>query len=272
MTGRDPRPDPAREIEQQELADFIAKRSDFSFEMRVTNIVRGFSDRLEHGGTYADPVTEKVRQFDIRAVLLRPDRILRLAIECKNYQGGHLVLSTVPRHPLESWLCVIGPDQSRMLPDQRNVQPSLLYPAGAPVGKATEFVRRRSKKQQGEAGEELEAADGETFDRISQALASAHELAGDMLQMQSLPRLTVPILVVPEGRLWQVDYKLDGSVLADVHPTSRVSLYVDRSWSFPGPVKSTLSAAVSHLEIVTIGALTQLVHDLATTPDVLAQP
>ena len=54
-------------ISGKDIADFVANDSDFAFEMKVLGILRQHGLECLHSGTYQDPVSDKIRQFDIRA-------------------------------------------------------------------------------------------------------------------------------------------------------------------------------------------------------------
>ena len=91
-------------ITAKDLADFVSGSSDFGFEMAVLArlVEEGFS--CSHSGTYRDPVTGKIRQFDIRAFIDRGDSTLALAVECKNLRPNNpLLLSAVPRTSAEAF-------------------------------------------------------------------------------------------------------------------------------------------------------------------------
>ena len=66
-------------ITAQDLADFVTTNSDFGFEMDVLARLRSEGFSCHHAGTYRDPVTDKIRQFDIRASLDSGDSTLALA-------------------------------------------------------------------------------------------------------------------------------------------------------------------------------------------------
>ena len=91
-------------ISAEDLAEFARDDSNFAFEMQVLAqlLTSGFS--CVHSGTYRDPVTSKMRQFDIRASMDRDRGTLSLAVECKNLRpNSPLLLSTVPRTDAEAF-------------------------------------------------------------------------------------------------------------------------------------------------------------------------
>jgi hypothetical protein len=58
---------PKTPITQSDLQEFVENDSDFAFEMRVLVQLRALGFQCEHSGTYKDPITDKIRQFDIHA-------------------------------------------------------------------------------------------------------------------------------------------------------------------------------------------------------------
>src|SRR5579864_2142597 len=95
------KPDP---ITANDLADFATTNSDFGFEMQVLSRLRAEGFTCSHVGTYRDPVTDKMRQFDIRGSVDCGDSTLALAVECKNLRPNNpLLLSAVPRISAEAF-------------------------------------------------------------------------------------------------------------------------------------------------------------------------
>lgn len=87
-----------------DLREYLGNHSDFSFEIRVLNSLVKCGFACEHGGTYDDPVTQKPRQFDIRATQCFGNRFVRLAVECKNIRDASpLLVSCVPRAPEDAF-------------------------------------------------------------------------------------------------------------------------------------------------------------------------
>lgn len=76
-------------ITQADMEEFVRSNSDFGFEMKVVKALRleGFS--CSHSGTYRDPITDKVRQYDIRAQKDRGDLTVAIAVECKNLRSNN---------------------------------------------------------------------------------------------------------------------------------------------------------------------------------------
>ena len=223
----------------------------------------------EHGGQYQDPDTKKFREFDIRARITRGRVTCHAAIECKSI-GRHfpLLVSCVPRSAAEATHQVFIHQAERRtepvgrfgLPeipifenlDGTTMPQSQLYPEGEPVGKSTAQVGRRESKDA-----EIVANDAEFFEKWSQALQSLDELIYEIADRDIVHRIwdgklhiatALPIVVVPDGTLWTVNYALDGSREAPPAQADRVSIYIDRSYGNGVP---NYSFAVSHLEVMT---------------------
>jgi hypothetical protein len=72
---------PPNPITKAEIDKFVAEDSDFGFEMSVLAELRTLGFECSHSGTYSDPMTKKIRQFDLRATIERADCKLALAVE-----------------------------------------------------------------------------------------------------------------------------------------------------------------------------------------------
>jgi hypothetical protein len=71
-------------------------------------------------------------------------------------------------------------------------------------------------------------------------------------------RVILPVLVVPAGMLWQVDYGADGTVQKPPREVSRSNLFLNHTWSVEtGHLGETFSHRLSHIELVTADALSE---------------
>jgi hypothetical protein len=251
-------------LDQAAITTCLEGNSDFSFEMQVVSLLESLKVQTEHSGTYIDPVTSKARQFDIRAYrgtgsLAR----YSLAVECKNIGANFpLVVHAVTRQRSEAFHSVLHfkDDRSR-LPGYSN--PTVVrrdgiasaYPEGPPVGKAVDQVGFTP------SGEPL-VSDSDVFEKLSQATNSLRDLIVQSATAFS-PRVQVflPVVVVPDRRLWQVQYRRDGVRLSLPQLVERAFLFVNREWSCE--LKVERSYPISHIEIVTTTGLTALVTELA---------
>lgn len=138
-----------------------------------------------------------------------------------------------------------------------------IYAPGDAVGKACEQVGRN-------ASGELVASSADVYEKWAQALSSAHDLTylscGDGSERSSgfAMSLVMPIVVVPNGRLWLALYDHDGQLQRGPEQVDRCAYYVGRAYehqSIGGGEEVTLS----HLEFVTVDGLLTLVRDLCDT-------
>lgn len=96
-----PKDDP---IGPAELKEYLNTSSDFTFELRCLERLSSLGSQCDHGGSYTDPVTQKTRQFDIRAQKSHGKLRVRCAIECKSLTDSFpLLVMCVPRSADESF-------------------------------------------------------------------------------------------------------------------------------------------------------------------------
>ncbi|MBT2336664.1 hypothetical protein J7E49_22490 [Variovorax paradoxus] len=253
-----------------DLKDYLSTASDFSFEMRVLKALRQKRLSCEHGGHYEDPVTGKSREFDIRARFHSGSGYVRLAVECKNVREHFpLLVSSVRRIPAEAFHDFILLKEPKIGVGGQVLHPraqrlralnSDLYPRGVGVVKSTVQVGRSTEGKE----PSLITNDAEIYDKWGQALASAQDLviaaALEGTEDQSgLPSFAavVPMVVVPNGRLWEVTYDDDGEQLGDPVQVERASCYVAKDYRLSSASTEILS--ISHLEIVTFDGLLRFV-------------
>jgi hypothetical protein len=74
-------------------------------------------------------------------------------------------------------------------------------------------------------------------------------------------RIIVPVLVVPEGMLWQVNYDAAGAITIPPTKVQHSNVFLDSSWEARSPYGDELTYRLSHLEIVTFDGL----NDALTT-------
>jgi hypothetical protein len=239
-------------ITAADLANFVASDSDFGFEMQVLAQLREEGFSCSHSGTYRDPVTDKIRQYDIRATMERGDSTLALAVECKNLRPNNpLLLSSVPRIAAEAFHEVLVAYPSPQMWQTKHVAGSAsAYKPGDMVAKKTDQVGR-------DTSGDLVSNDETTFDKLNQAINSCRDLLcafpGASPRAQ---RAVIPVLVVPTGRLWRVDYGPDGLLTTPPRQVSRAALFYDHTWPtsrFSGGPQTPYR--LSHIELVTFDAL-----------------
>lgn len=261
-------------IGKADLIEYLNTASDFAFELRCLERLTSLGFQCQHSGSYTDPVTKKTRQFDLRAQKqFLEKRHVRCAIECKSLNESFpLLVMCVSRPPDESFHELIlsyhpdmvdqnyprSPAYDKKCETVRVESPHSVYAAGAFVGK--------SCTQVGKAGDDSIAAnDAEVFNKWSQALASAADLADDATEKGeqrngAFLSLILPVLVVPDGTLWRANYESNGARIDDPVQTDRCSFFVGQYYS-PGFLNGT-SLTVSDLEFVTLSGLETLMKDI----------
>lgn len=264
------------EIKQQDLLAYLNEFSDFGFELSVLKMLRGKGIDCEHGGHYEDPVSKKSREFDIRSIIRTENCTVRLAVECKNIRSNFpIVVSCVPRVSEESYHQISYASDSLkssssyadsvMSPRASTVavwSSNSIYLESRPVGKNTVQVGRTNDGN-------ITANDSELYEKWGQSLSSAHDLIERMYNdgensKEIFFSLVIPIVVVPNGRLWTVNYDNDGNRLNDPESANRCSCFIGKEYSLRHGV-AWHSYQISHLEIMTIKGLEDFVdHYLFT--------
>src|SRR6185295_6430401 len=135
-----------------------------------------------------------------------------------------------------------------------------VYRPGERVGKSCAQVGRAAHD------DAIVANDSEVFEKWSQAIASAADLADEAAtrgqRNDTAISVVLPILVVPDGALWEVGFRVDGSRLFDPRNTERCPFYVGHEYLAGGRMQGK-TITMSHLEIVTLTGLEKLLRDLA---------
>lgn len=243
-------------ITAEELADFVKQEPDFAFELRVLEELRRLGFDCSHSGTYRDPVSDKVRQYDIRAVKKCGRKELSLSVECKNYRPNcPLLVSTTPRTAAEAFhdLVVSRPNGSHQPLTVDSETRRSTYKMDEPVGKKTNQVRRDSSGK-------LVGDDAATFAKLNQAVNSCRDLIAQPLP-NYFRRAIVPVLVVPEDVLWRADYTTTGAINAPPQKVKHATLFLNQAWETNPPIGHSLEYRLSHLEFATIDALREIIEN-----------
>jgi len=129
----------AQPLSQPDLVDFLAQGSDFAFEMASLAILRSLNLESEHAGAYVDPITNRIRSYDIRARWFGPNRSIRFAVECKNLRStAPLVIHATPRLESEAYHTVIVRHRIGGMLFQTPRERDNVYGAGESVGRQTD--------------------------------------------------------------------------------------------------------------------------------------
>ena len=169
-------------------------------------------------------------------------------MECKDIRRNFpLLVTAVPRRRVESLhqAIVIHPQRGNAT-EIRQIDIPSCYESRQMVGKVVTQVGITKTN-------ELTGDDSDTFERISQAINSAEELVIEALLKVSPPfiRVVVPVLVVPTGALFQIDFNAAGDIHKHAHSVEEATLFIDHAWSTNKGIEGRLYYAMSHLHIVT---------------------
>lgn len=200
-------------ITKEHLEEFIATQDDFALELYVYDLARRAGFNPTHAGSYVDPSTGKARQFDVQASRACGENFhIHFAIECKALRPSFpLLVSQIPRIRAESFLHIMSSRGSGK--DGMSIYPQIhILTDGASLYPLSEFVGK-ALSQVGFNGEgKLHSKDSEVFEKWGQAIASSNQLikrAASLNRSMQKPlqnSAVLPVLVVPDGTLWVVNY------------------------------------------------------------------
>jgi hypothetical protein len=232
-----------------DVKEFLKTEADFTFEMRTLHRLRSIGFDCQHGGSYIDPNTSRMRQFDIRARRVEEGYLaLWCAVEAKNLRvTSPLLIHMVKRTDKEAFHDVIIRVPVTHVP--RRVRISSYDSAYRP----DEFVGKRHD-QVGSKG-----SDSDVYQRFNQAMNSARNLIEEAAAgPHSLGAFAiVPVVVVPEKRLWQVKYDEDGSQIGEPEQVDYCPYFINLAWDVGSPAAPMTPYVMSHLEVVTLSGLKQ---------------
>ena len=227
-------------ITQEDIDEFINRDDDFRLEMEVLRRCHELQYETIHAGSYEDPITKKIRQFDIRTFYRHEDFRVYFAIECKNIRENFpLIVSRLPRDITESYhnLLYIQPTRPTDLIQSNTpqklivVNPSDLYLVGDFIGKSLAQVGRRAN--QGNNQGPIVTANEEVYDKWSQALSSAHDqlksVYGNYRSGSSSYFAFIPILVISDNNLWVADYNKRGTLIKPAYRAEEVEVFLHRN-------------------------------------------
>lgn len=267
-------------ITKEDITEYLEEYSDFSFEISVLRKLTLLGFSCEHAGTYEDPITKKTREFDIRArkVLIDDGDLqfnISLSVECKNLKNNFpLVVHCMPREENECYLDMIwATEPHNYIPPYENAMRISLKNGDSPyeklmaVGKSCDQIGRKPQNS------ELIGNDGDVFDKISQAINSAYDLIEESHYAAEknidVITLVIPVLVVPNDRIWSVWYKRTGEIEREPTIESSLEYYIGKSWLVGNPQSEFEKRYyLSHLEIIQIDNIDEMVNKFARMPSV----
>lgn len=241
------------DITASDLLEYVETQDDFAFELEVYRIADELGLSPKHAWTYADPQTNKMRQFDIQARASIGNKRIQLAVECKSLKPSYpLLVLRVPRPVSDSFHDLIYSDgvpselhQYQYARHRRTPGGYSLYPPGDLVGKSMRQVKR--------VNEHLMAGD-DVFDKWMQAAASAGDLITEAIEYHKPNRsdhpmtFVVPLLAVSDGALWAADFDEAGNLDREPKQVEEVTFFIGRDYSYP---KVNITYTISHLHICT---------------------
>jgi hypothetical protein len=263
-------PHEIRALAAADISEYLASVDDFAFEREVYHVAHSLRFEAEHAALYTDPVTEKPRQFDVRASYTAGTDKIALAIECKGLSRDFpLLLSCVPRTGPEAYHQILiaddvmGPGQSftriRTVPSKEYYSP---YAPNRGVGKSMRQVRREVKGLK--AGQMVSGED--IFDKWMQALASLSEMIDSgARQLRAGKKLVhqiafLPILVVSDGTIWVADYSSRGELQREPFEVDSIEYYLARKYPL---AREGVSLTITHLHIMTRTKIRSFLEEIA---------
>lgn len=255
---------------EEVITDSIIKQTyssnkDFAFEIEVLRIVISAGYNANHSGVYCDPVTGKFREFDIRAEVYADktyNRRVALALECKNLgTSSGFLFHSMQRKESEAFHQIITQNrdgtkqfQEPWKLEQLDGFKSYYHPGGSSeepssnttVAKKIDFLKLKKDKLD---------KDRDGYELISQAINSCKDLIEEIFERRNeklYSTFICPVVVVPDGRLWQVIYDSKGEIIKDVHPVEIAHYFVSHPWV---PEHAYCPYRISHVAIVTLSQL-----------------
>lgn len=247
-------------ITSEDINKYIEQQSDFAFEMDILQMINQTACKNTNwGGLYHDIYSGKQRQFDIRTeLMLTKNKWAKLAIECKHLKDCYpLVVSCAPRTKdecyLNYWLWS-EPEKNMFnyydtLPQYKEQIHKLSknHPTGSPLGRSLSQVGK-------DKDEKIISSDSEVFEKWTQALASLHSCLEDALSYNAaddhIELYFLPIVVVPDGTLWSLEYETNGSLKNPPTQVLSIPYYVNINYFVRNGCKSE-HFQVSHLYFFT---------------------
>jgi len=256
-------------ITSKDIEEVIATDDDFGHEMRVARLLRGyFGGQTLQGGTYIDPVSSKARQFDFRWRHQLAEHGLNLAIECKNVNpDSPVIISGRKRSESEAFHELVESRKGgRFRTNKGNI--FLDVPAARVIRRITgnasvyfseAFVGKSLLQLKKKDGRYSRTRDTEIYEKWSQALASAVDLVdaagrnATVATNQHVFTFVLPVVVLPDGSLWKVEYDVNGKIIQGPQRSNEVEFFVAHKASPPVELCDSAEPYVfSHLHFATL--------------------
>lgn len=260
-------------ITKEDIQSFIDSNSDFGLEIQVKKVISELGVTPLHGGAYLDPLQDINREYDFRFTFKQGIRTLYVAVECKNISGYSPVLvSCLPRsaNEAQSQFFVVTKDKRLNSKSSKrpggnsyilagefhslDIENSKRYPIEQLCGKSVNQVTR---KRDGT----LSGKDSEIFDRWSQAISSLIDFSQESrtinLTTEYELHAFLPIVVIPDERLWRIGYDSVGNIVQPLEQVDCISVYIDKSFGNfnskrPVNLRAPTDVRFSHIEFMTL--------------------
>ncbi len=255
-----------RPVTKDDIAEYLRTEDSFALELRTLAVLKGNGYEASHGGIYTDPISDKNREYDIRASITYKQFYIQLAVECKSLRPNFpLLVSCVQRREDEAYHDLVVSQHKPACVDPyqastiRMNRVHSLYTVGGYVGKSAVQIGLPADNN----AEGFVTSDAEFFDKWTQAVSSAYDLFVNATRQSETIRITavLPILVIPDGTMWQVLYASDGREVGPPTEASESNLFMGKTYALQsaiGKVKFT----ISHLHIFEFSRFQHFVNQL----------
>ena len=292
-------------LKKENILDFLEIESSFQFEIKVLNTLNDFfnKDRVfknykqNHGGIYIDPITNKPREFDIRVEAdFTTDTIdeyrginrnIKLAVECTNLKDYNpLVFHSTRREYFEKFHYLIAQKKWNASLSHRirhdNIKSVVWCKKikGKYSPYANDFVGKSScilgiNEDQKDKNKRFSTNDAAFYSKLMQSLNSAEQFIEipqylDTTAIKDSFMAIIPIVVVPNNCLWDVqykDYKGKEKIVGEPINTDHIQYLYNKEFYInycsnetfkPEYSQHKVPFAFSHVDIVTLKGLTEL--------------
>lgn len=279
-------------ISGEDIQEFIDSNSDFGLEIQVKKAISDLGIIPLHGGTYLDPLQDINREYDFRFTYKQGIRTLYIAVECKNISSYSPVLvSCLPRSANESKSQLFVVTKDKMLKSKASTRPGgtrygltnifhpleienpKRYPVEQLCGKSVNQVTRKGDGS-------FSGKDSEIFDRWSQAVSSLIDFSQEPRTISIATEYELhaflPIVVIPDERLWHIGYDSLGNVIQPLDQTDCISVYVDKTFDNfnskrPVNLRAPADVRFSHIEFMTLTGFHNFINTLKSSDTLLKQ-
>jgi hypothetical protein len=272
-------PQPTAQMSGQDLRRYLDTQDDFALELEAYRYALGFGFKASHAGLYDDALTNKRRQYDVRALYELPNLIhsIQLTIECKSLDPTYpLLVQRVPRPGNESFHHIM---LSRGSTARHGTAIDLSHWSGAGLFRVSGTRMYDSRQQVGKSMKRIKlaengfsATDSEIYEKYTQALTSMNELVQEAAlafrperASPGLARAFLPIVVVSDGALWVADYSGSAQLTGDPMQTDETEFYLGWEYELPNPQDPIRPATftISHLHIMTRSRLPKFLEEIS---------